>query len=351
MTSPVPIAAALLVAASAAQGPAPGASARPGDPPGAPVPGYLVRRPVDEAPSSRGEAPILREGVVLSSARGFFAKSRREPGLLTFRLDERTAVSTRRALLVMPCDPADDVKAILDDPRPDSPSYFEVTGEVFECAGRAYLLPASVVALRSPDPPPMLARIAPTGLRRPDPSKPVPRAPRLDAFADADAPDDQAAPVRDAPPDRRAHEPDPALFPGLDDGLAIELERRLDQGIARSGTGTALKRAAARHDRSLLLPPATRLQERRATVLRDPVTGAWRARLDTGRQGEGTHDGAEISMELLPTLALERLERAVRQRPIGTTWLLSGEVVVARDRNYLLLTRAVPSPARRFESP
>jgi iron complex transport system substrate-binding protein/vitamin B12 transport system substrate-binding protein len=36
-----------------------------------------------------------------------------------------------------------------------------------------------------------------------------------------------------------------------------------------------------------LLPPATRFQERRASVLRDPVTGVWRARLDTARAGTG----------------------------------------------------------------
>jgi hypothetical protein len=56
-------------------------------------------------------------------------------------------------------------------------------------------------------------------------------------------------------------------------------------------------------------------------------------------------------MEILPSRTLTELERKVRERPIGTTWLLSGEVVNARDRSYLVLTRAVEPPVSRFESP
>ena len=56
-------------------------------------------------------------------------------------------------------------------------------------------------------------------------------------------------------------------------------------------------------------------------------------------------------MEILPSRTLTELERRVRERPVGTTWLLSGEVVNARDRSYLVLTRAVEPPASRFESP
>ena len=176
-------------------------------------------------------------------------------------------------------------------------------------------------------------------------------APRIDAYMESEAPDLGPRPVREAPADRMAHEPDPANFPGLDDGLANDLERKLDEGILASGMGTATKRLQQMYDRHLLLAPATRLQERRATVLRDPVTGTWRARVDSGRTGSGTDDGAEVSMELLPTKALERLERAVRARPVGTAWLLSGEVVVAKDRNYLLLARSKECPESRFESP
>ena len=112
-----------------------------------------------------------------------------------------------------------------------------------------------------------------------------------------------------------------------------------------------MKRAVEAHDRTALVPTATRILSRRATVLRDPLTGAWRARFATGREDAGTGVAPEASMEILPSRTLTELERKVRERPIGTTWLLSGEVVNARDRSYLVLTRAVEPPVSRFESP
>jgi hypothetical protein len=316
--------------------------------PAAPKP---VAGPPPEAPRPASTLPVLREGVMLTSTRGYFARSLREPGLLVFRLEERLASSGRRPILVMPCDPAEDIKAILADPREDSPVRFEVTGEIFDGGDRAFLLPMAIVALRPPTPPGMLARTAPKELERPDPARPAPRAPRIDAYAEDVGAAAAATPAREAPPDRLAHEPDTTLFPGFDDGLADELERRLDQGIARSGLGTAVKRAVEAHDRTALVPTATRILSRRATVLRDPLTGAWRARFATGREDAGTGVAPEASMEILPSRTLTELERKVRERPIGTTWLLSGEVVNARDRSYLVLTRAVEPPVSRFESP
>ena len=179
----------------------------------------------------------------------------------------------------------------------------------------------------------------------------TPRAPRIDAYADLSAAELESKPTREAPADRRAHEPDPAVFPGLDDGFADSIERQLNAGIASSGMGTAVKRESAKYERKLLMAQATRFQDRRATVLRDPLTGVWRARFDTARPGVGAEDGAEISMEILPSKILQQLEKQIRQRPVGTAWQLSGEVVVSKDRNYLVLTRAVPHPVDRFISP
>lgn len=311
----------------------------------------LLKRSKTETPRVQSEAPVLSEGTFLASVKGFFAPSLREPGLLTFRLNDRMVTSAPRSLFVMPCDHADDVKAILDDPRVDSPTLFEVTGSIYECDDRSYLLPVAVVALRAPAAPGMLARIAPAELRRAAVQAEGPRPPRIEAYADLASAELAATPTRHAPVDRRSHEPNTAIFAGLDDGFADSLERSLDAGIAASGMGIAVKRDIVSYDRSLLLPPATRFQERRASVLRDPVTGVWRARLDTARAGTGAHDGAEVSMEVLPTKALHKLEKLIRQRPIGTTWLLSGEVVVSKERSYLLLTRAIESPIHKFMSP
>ena len=317
----------------------------------APAAGDLVRKPKQDPLPQLPNAPIIREGVFFSSVKGYFAPSLREPGLLTFRVDERRTASTRRYLTVFPCDAAEDIKAILADPRADSPSLFEVTGDVYEMHGRAYLLPIAVVALRAPDAPGMIARNEPKELQRAMARAQGPRAPRIDAYADLSAAELEATPTREAPADRRAHEPNPAVFPGLDDGFADAIERQLNAGIASSGMGTAVKRESAKFERKLLMAQATRFQERRATVLRDPITGVWRAHFNTARPGNGAEDGSEISMEILPSKTLQQLEKQIRQRPVGTAWQLSGEVVVSKDRNYLVLSRAVAHPTDKFISP
>lgn len=303
------------------------------------------------APRARASSAAIREGVMLNSVPGYFVRSLREPGLLVFRFDETRGAATGRSLFAMPCDPTDDVKAILADPRIDGPSRFEVSGEVYEFDDRAYLLPSAIVALRSPPPPGMLARVPPRELVPPPPPEAGQLPPRIDAYLAAST-DGLVSLARDPGIGTRLpHEPDPTAFPGLDDGFADDLERRLEAGIASTGSGTALKREQGTHERRMLLPPATRFQDRRASVLRDPLTGVWRARIDTGRPGTGAHDGAEASMEILPSQALEALVRGIRRSAIGAPWLLSGEVVVAKDRNYLLLTRARPMPADRFLGP
>jgi hypothetical protein len=305
-----------------------------------------------QAPAARSRLPAIREGVFLSSVRGYFVRSLSDPGLLAFRIEESAAQSGRRALLVLPCDPAEDVKELLRDPTEDTPTRFEVTGEVFDFEGRAFILPVAVVALRNPPAPPMLARTAPAGLAVAGPARPDgPRAPRIDAYAVEEADELGSTPVLDVPRDRMAHEPDPTLFPGLDDGMADEIERRLDAGIARAGVGTAVKRPIASAGGDARTTTATRVLQRRATVLRDPLTGVWRARFATGIPGSGPDGSTELAMEILPSVALERLARSVRERPVGTTWLVSGEVVSARGRNFLVLTRATEPPASRFESP
>ena len=305
-----------------------------------------------QAPAARSRMPAIREGVFLSSVRGYFAPSLSDPGLLAFRLEERAAQAGRRSLIVLPCDPAEDIKELLREPTEDTPVLFELTGEVFDSGGRAFVLPVAIVALRNPPAPPLLARTPPREFAPAAPAGTAgARAPRIDAYAIEEADALGSTPVRDVPRDRMAHEPDPTLFPGLDDGMADEIERRLDAGIARAGVGTAMKRPIAQAGGESRTATATRVLQRRATVLRDPLTGAWRARFATGVPGTGADGSTELSMEILPSLALDRLARSVRERPVGTTWLVSGEVVTARGRNYLVLTRATEPPRSRFESP
>ncbi len=349
----LPLAIALLITPQTA--PVPPVRAAPvvpiADRPASDAPKDLVSKAPDRLPRSRVRAPVLREGAILTGVRGFFARSLSEPGLLVFALEEGFVSNTRRKVLVMPCDPSDDVKAMLENTSRDAPALFEVTGAIYDYRGRAFLLPTLVVSLRSPAPPGMLANVAPRDLLRPEDRAGGKLPPRIDAYADLDAAALQQTPTRDVPSDRMAHEPDPTIFPTMDDGMAEELERKLESGIAASNTGTTIQAEATPFDRTLMLPAATRLQSHRAVISRDPLTGVWRARMDTGRGGEGSLQVEEISMDLLPTKTLERMEKQVREQPVGTPWLLSGEVVVSKERNYLLLHRAVPVAASRFLTP
>lgn len=338
----LPIAALIALTGSPGHGQSP-ASRTAGRAPAPPAP--------RSAPVIRAANPLIPEGSELTSVVGFFARSLRDPGLMVFRIEEAPRGSVQRTLVAMPCDPVDDVAALLDDPRTDAPLRFEVTGTVYVYEHRSFVLPVAIVPLRMTPPPGMLARATPRELEPPARPQDGPFPPRLDAWAALEGDPLLASPLAELPEGRRPHEPDPAAFPALDDGLADRLERQLDAGIKAADVGTAPTRAPERFDRAMLLPPGTRFQDRRASILRDPVTGAWRARLDTGRAGQGHHDGAEASVELLPSSTLESLERSVKQMPIGSSWLLSGEVVVSRDRSYLLLTRAVPNPTHRFMSP
>lgn len=302
-----------------------------------------------QVPVARGVPPLLPEGSELLSVQGYFAQSLRDPGLLVFRTESSLAGGAQRTFVLLPCDPVEDARRLMDGPAPGSTCRFEVTGTVYAYQRRAFLLATSLVAVPMPVAPGMLAAVAPPGLEPPPPPPPDPLPPRLDAYASQVAAQLAASPVLGAaaPSPAAAGEEEGA---SLDDGLAERLERRLDTGIAAAGASVTGKRPAPAEERVLRIATGERFQDRRASVLRDPVTGAWRARFDTGRAGEGPHDGAEASLEILPCTALEALSRSVRQAPIGSSWLLSGEVVASGDRSYVLLTRAVAQAKHRFLS-
>lgn len=74
--------------------------------------------------------------------------------------------------------------------------------------------------------------------------------------------------------------------------------------------------------------------DRRGTVTRDPVTGAWVFVLASGGVQEG-----DIAMELLPCSTLDRLISMTRSAPQTMSVVLTGEVTAFAGRNYLRPTR------------
>jgi hypothetical protein len=303
-------------------------------------------------PAPRARTPVLAQGAILSSAPGFVRPSASDPGLVTFSLAERTLGSLRRSLTLLPSDPADDVKRMLEHPTVDTPWRFEVSGQVFDYQGRAFLLPLAIVALRNPPAPPYLARETPPGMEwnpaeevdagaeSADSAAATMDARGVSAAAALAPPLVPAGPTRQGPGTLPAHEQAFAAMAGTDDSIAEELERRLARGLKEAPASKGPEPAV---DRTLVLSSGVRLQDRRAAIARDPLTGTWRAILEAGAK-----HGADIAMELLPCRELERVERAVKAAPIGTPWLLSGEVVASGTQNYLLLSRAREMPRDRW---
>jgi hypothetical protein len=81
---------------------------------------------------------------------------------------------------------------------------------------------------------------------------------------------------------------------------------------------------------SARLMPPQRMLDRRGTVTRDPVTGAWIFVLASGGLHEGDH-----ALELLPCTALDRLISMTRSAPQTMSVVLTGEVTLFEGRNYL----------------
>jgi hypothetical protein len=81
---------------------------------------------------------------------------------------------------------------------------------------------------------------------------------------------------------------------------------------------------------SARLMPPQRMLDRRGTVTRDPVTGAWIFVLASGGLHEGDH-----ALELLPCAALDRLISMTRSASQTMSVVLTGEVTLFEGRNYL----------------
>ncbi len=94
----------------------------------------------------------------------------------------------------------------------------------------------------------------------------------------------------------------------------------------RDAIGTMLPSTPA----SARAMPPQRMLDRRGTVTRDPVTGAWIFVLASGGLHEGDH-----AMELLPCAALDRLISMTRSAPQTMSVVLTGEVTLFEGRNFL----------------
>ena len=94
-----------------------------------------------------------------------------------------------------------------------------------------------------------------------------------------------------------------------------------------------------------LLPPM-RVQSRRGTITRDPLTGTWRFIFASGQR-----DNGDIALEILPCGMLNQLIASARSSDGASHVMLTGDVTVFEGRNYLRPIRSQPLGAGKWIGP
>lgn len=247
--------------------------------------------PTPEAPRKR--PPLLREGGLLARAVGSIREDTSR-GEWFFVPAQPDPTGLERQIVLLPNGVLEEAIRVLR--VAPEPLLHEVSGELFVYRGRNYLL-AAIVA-------PVVA--APT----------------------------PAAPAEPSAPARPLEELD-------EESLAAELERRLAERIGAMPAAPVAPAGAASRPiidgsdagppRRGAMPADLRIQSRRGHLARDAATGGWRF-VFVGQ----TADGGEPSMPVLPCLALERVERLVRESDLPPTLLVSGTTTLFEGRTFLL---------------
>lgn len=336
--------------------------------------------------------PVIPEGGFLMRAVGTLER-RADLGVWAIRLRDRINGAPNRLITLLPCQGlADMIDAARASDEVGETAIFEVTGRIMAWHGSNFLLVTFAVPVTSLDapradagplvPPGAAAGAAPTGTAPAASAAPAGAAPAASAPAAAAAPADPenvavqleraldsrvttiakspdaqpAAPLAEpgSMQPSRAAQPagseladairDPSASEPLGpDGLPlprvpVDVEPS-DPHAAGDGVGGAGGAQQQRDAIGTLIPstpasaramPPQRMLDRRGTVTRDPVTGAWIFVLASGGLHEGDH-----AMELLPCAALDRLISMTRSAPQTMSVVLTGEVTLFEGRNFL----------------
>lgn len=258
--------------------------------------------PTPPATPSAFRLPLLREGSVISRVPGDLAQDP-DDKLWLFRPSASEGGGLRREFVLLPSPVLEDMLRLVR--LSPSPVEFEMTGRVFIYRGRNFLMPELA---------PSIVRFDAKPGETPPPAASTVTAPSGDAKF--------VPPAGDA-----------------DDALVRELEKRLEERVGQVPTVRPSERIAPKEGAAAKKAPVasgTRVVSRQGRLSRDPQSGSWRF---VPEQVTGSGDP---SMEVLPCLLLESLERAARESDSSPRILLSGTVYAFEGRSYLL-----PSSYRR----
>jgi len=250
--------------------------------------------PAGTASVPRVRLPLLREGTYLTSAKGAVVYDG-SIGTWAFIIDEGPDAGEPRRIILLPSRVVEDMLHSVSGA--DDRLYFELTGRLLVYDGMNFIIPTFASPL-----------------------------------ADVSASGGEAAPVEATPVE--ASDPGSEAPTNTLDSSGDDVARRLEERLqARIGALPRSSDSGTRRSDVETLTEGTRLQNRRGSIVRDQRSGTWRFVFDAVGSGP-----VDPTMELLPCLALERLQRAAAISDLPAAVLLSGEVTSFRGRNYLLPT-------------
>ncbi|MEY4786617.1 MAG: hypothetical protein RL692_511 [Planctomycetota bacterium] len=338
----------------------------------------LVITPAQEAAeilaSGKFLAPLIPEGGFLVRASGTLGRDEFF-GVWTFELDGRVDGATDRSLILLPAEPLADmiqrhVSTIKDG---TSAPMFEISGQVLVFHKRNFLLPTFAVPVDRRVERPAVPKLLPPGSKGA-----LELAQNRSVVATAETAAVAAAgttAATDVTLVTDTKNVDPEKF-------ATDLESRLNERVAvvpssadnaapaiaaAPGTPQSSRTVAsatdltasvmpmieartaplssATHSALPLLPPM-RVQSRRGTITRDPLTGTWRFIFASGQR-----DNGDIALELLPCGMLNQLIASARSSDGASHVMLTGDVTVFEGRNYLRPIRSQPLGAGKWIGP
>ena len=338
----------------------------------------LVITPAQEAAeilaSGKFLAPLIPEGGFLVHALGILGRDEFF-GVWTFELDGRVDGASDRSLILLPAEPLADmiqrhVSTIKDG---TSAPMFEISGQVLVFHKRNFLLPTFAVPVDRRVERPAVPKLLPPGSKgalelgknrlvaaTAETAGSVPTAATSAAGTTAVAETKGVDPEKVAQDlERRLNErvaiipssadnsaPAIAVAPGTEQpshavAPATDLTASVMPMIeARTTTLSSTAPSAVP-----LLPPM-RVQSRRGTITRDPLTGTWRFIFASGQQ-----DNGDIALELLPCVMLNQLIASTRLSDGASHVMLTGDVTVFEGRNYLRPIRSQPLGAGKWIGP
>ena len=332
----------------------------------------LVITPAQEAAeilaSGKFLAPLIPEGGFLVRASGTLGRDEFF-GVWTFELDDRVDGASDRSLILLPAEPlADMIQRHLSTIKDGtSAPMFEVSGQVLVFHKRNFLLPTFAVPVDRRVERPAVPKLLPPGSKG---ALELAQNPLVAATAETAG---TAATAGTAVTETKNVDPEK---------FANDLERRLNERVAvvpssADNAAPAIAAAPGTLQPSRTVAPATdltasvmpmiearttslssatpsavpllppmRVQSRRGTITRDPLTGTWRFIFASGQR-----DNGDIALELLPCGMLNQLIASARSSDGASHVMLTGDVTVFEGRNYLRPIRSQPLGAGKWIGP